>query len=79
LATSIEQLVCLAYPALPKNNIRRDADKALTDEVEDPLIKIQNEHQDMLGELISPIQAKRPKTIGMLKLWGPGLFWGGRQ
>jgi hypothetical protein len=29
-----------------------------------------NEHQDILGEPICPNQLKRPKTIGLLELWG---------
>jgi hypothetical protein len=39
--TAVRQLANRAYPALPKDHIRRKTGKAFTDEAEDPAMKIQ--------------------------------------
>jgi hypothetical protein len=38
--TTVEQLAHHAYPALPKDHVRREAGKAFTDGLEDPDTKI---------------------------------------
>jgi hypothetical protein len=40
-ATAVEQLAHRAYPTLPEDHIRREADKVFADGVENPAIKIQ--------------------------------------
>jgi hypothetical protein len=40
-ATTVKQLACCAYPALPEDHVRREVGKAFADGVEDPNIKIQ--------------------------------------
>jgi hypothetical protein len=40
-ATAFEQLVHNACPALPEDHMRREADKAFANSIEDPTVKIQ--------------------------------------
>jgi hypothetical protein len=74
-ATALEQLTHQAYPALPKDDIRRETGKAFADGVEDLAIKIQllfGGQKTMNEALRQALEQQAPKKSARI-------FWGSRR